>query len=96
MKQGYVYILTCFNRSVLYVGVTSDLVKRMYEHRNKLADGFSKRYNLDRLVYYECYESIIEAISREKQLKGGSRAKKMALVNSFNPKWDDLYDSVLM
>ncbi|MGE4319602.1 MAG: GIY-YIG nuclease family protein [Deferribacterales bacterium] len=95
MKKGYVYILTCFNRNVLYVGVTSDLIKRIYQHKNKMVDGFAKRYNLDMLVWYECFETITDAIAREKQIKGGSRAKKIALVNSFNPDWNDLYDQVI-
>ena len=95
MKKGYVYILTCFNRKVLYVGVTSDLIRRVAEHRNKLVDGFSKRYNLDWLVYYECFDSVTDAITREKQIKGGSREKKIALINSVNPHWNDLYEDIL-
>lgn len=87
-------MLTGFNRRVIYVGVTSDLVKRIYEHKNKLTDGFSKRYNLDCLVYYECYDGIEDAIAREKQIKAGSRAKKEALINGINPEWRDLYDEI--
>lgn len=94
MRQGYVYMLTCFNKRVIYVGVTSALAKRIYEHKNKLIDGFSKRYNLTCLVYYECFDNIEDAITREKQIKNGSRAKKEALINGFNPEWRDLYDDI--
>ena len=79
----------------LYVGVTSDLVKRVYEHKNSLVDGFTKKYNLHSLVYYEVYEDIAEAIQREKQLKAGSRKKKVDLITSCNRSWNDLYDGLL-
>jgi len=94
MKNGYVYILTNKNNKVLYIGVTSDLIKRVYQHINKLIDGFTKRYNTDKLVYYELFDDIENAIAREKQLKGGNRQKKIDLINSFNPEWADLYDSI--
>ncbi|GAQ94148.1 putative endonuclease [Thermodesulfovibrio aggregans] len=81
--------------TVLYTGVTSDLKKRVYEHKNKLADGFTKKYNVVKLVYYEVYENITDAIMREKQIKGGSRRKKIELINKFNPQWKDLYDDIL-
>ena len=88
-KQYYVYILT--NRSrTLYIGVTNDLVRRVHEHRTKQIDGFTKKYNLTQLVYYEYGEDIREAIAREKELKGWRRSKKLDLINSSNPQWDDL------
>src|SRR5258705_9189415 len=88
-KQYYVYIMT--NRSgTLYIGVTNDLVRRVHEHKAKYVDGFTKKYNLTQLVYYEVGEDIREAIAREKQLKGWRRSKKVALINSSNPKWNDL------
>jgi len=93
-KKGYVYILTNKTGSVLYTGVTSDLVKKIYEHKHKIIEGFSSRYNLDILVYYECYDDITFAITREKQIKSGNRKNKLSLVNSANPEWSDLYDSI--
>lgn len=72
-----------------------DLIKRIWEHKQKLADGFSKKYNLDKLVYYEQFEDITEAIKREKQLKGGSRKKKTDLIDKINPEWRDLYEEQL-
>ncbi len=94
-KRGYVYILTNKNNTTLYTGVTSNLPKRIYEHKNKLVDGFSKKYNLDKLVYYEIFDDIIEAINREKQIKAGSRKKKIELINSQNPEWKDLSEDFL-
>jgi putative endonuclease len=94
MKQGFVYILTNEWNTVFYVGVTSDLVRRIYQHREKLVEGFSKRYHLTKLVYYEVCEDIGIAIQREKQLKGGSRKKKIALIDSTNPEWKDLYELI--
>ena len=93
-KQYYVYILTNKRNTVLYTGVTNDLKRRVYEHKTKLVEGFTKRYNVDKLIYYEISRDIEGAISREKQIKGGSRAKKIKLVNSMNPKWRDLYDEL--
>ena len=93
-KNGYVYIMTSKNNTVLYTGVTSDLVKRVYEHKNKLADGFTKKYNAVKLVYYEVFDDTSEAIRREKQIKGGSRDNKVRLIESMNPRWDDLYDDI--
>lgn len=82
--------------TVLYTGVTDNLIKRVWQHKNKLApDGFTYRYNIDKLVYYEIYEDIEEAILREKQIKGGSRAKKIKLLESMNPEWKDLYQDIL-
>ncbi|OGW32692.1 MAG: excinuclease ABC subunit C [Nitrospirae bacterium GWC2_56_14] len=93
-KQFYIYIMTNKGHSVLYTGVTSDLKKRVYQHKAKLADGFTFRYNISKLVYYQIAQNAFAAISREKQIKGGSRAKKIELINSFNPEWNDLFDSL--
>lgn len=90
-KTGYVYILTNKAKTVLYTGVTLDLVARIWQHKNKVYKGFTSKYNVDILVYYEMTDLIIDAIAREKQIKGGSRAKKIALINSINPDWVDLY-----
>lgn len=86
-----------FNKrnGTLYTGVTSDLIRRIYEHKNKLADGFTKKYSIDKLGYYEVYENIEAAIEREKQLKAGSRQKKIQLIEGMNPDWHDLYDSIV-
>lgn len=93
-KSGYVYLMTNKSNSVIYTGVTSDLKKRVYEHKEKLVEGFTKKYNVDKLVYYEVFDDIENAIIREKQIKGGSRAKKMALIEKSNPEFKDLYDSL--
>ena len=88
-KQYSVYIMT--NRSgTLYIGVTNDLLRRVHEHKTKQIEGFTKQYHLTRLVYYEAGSDIREGIAREKQLKGWRRSKKLDLINSFNPKWEDL------
>ncbi len=89
MGQYYVYILTNGKRT-LYTGVTSDLMRRVYEHKQKLVDGFTKRYNITWLAYYEATSDITSAIAREKQLKGWRRSKKEALIESLNPRWKDL------
>jgi putative endonuclease len=94
-KKGYVYILTNIKNSVLYTGVTSNLAKRIYEHKNKITQGFTAIYNVDKLVYYEIYDGISEAICREKQIKAGSRRKKILLIISMNPEWNDLYDNIV-
>ena len=90
-RQYCVYILTNRRHTVLYTGVTNDLHRRVYEHKSKRVEGFTKRYNVDKLVFYEVFEQPEYAIRREKQIKGGSRAKKIALVNGLNPQWRDLY-----
>ena len=90
MKRAYVYILSNKRNGTLYVGVTSNLVKRIFEHKEKGVNGFSAKYNLDLLVYYEERWSIEEAIQREKQLKAGNRKKKLSLIESINPDWKDL------
>ena len=94
-KKGYIYILTNNNNTVLYVGVTSDLVKRIYEHKNSFVDGFTKKYNLKKLVYFEVFENIVSAIIREKQIKGWLRIKKITLIERINPKWNDLYKEII-
>ena len=92
----YVYILTNVNNRVLYTGVTSDLVRRVYEHKHHLdKDGFTARYNIDKLVYFEETSSSRAAIEREKQIKGWSRKHKNKLVETKNPKWVDIYGSIL-
>ena len=88
---GYVYIVANIVNSVLYVGVTSDLKKRIYEHKHKLVDGFTKKYNVDKSVYYEQFNSIVSAIEREKQIKGWLRKKKDELIHSINPNKKDLF-----
>ncbi len=93
-KQYYIYIMTNHKNSVLYTGVTGDLRGRVFQHRNKLADGFTKRYNVTRLVYYETCEDVMSAIAREKQIKAGSRKDKINLVDSMNRDWHDLYDEL--
>ena len=93
-KQGFVYILFSKPNGTLYVGVTSDLQKRIYEHKNKLAGGFTKKYGIDKLGYYEVCDGMKGAIAREKQLKGGSRADKIKLIMQNNPQWRDLYDDL--
>ena len=86
----YVYILTNKTRSVLYTGVTNNLKRRVYEHKNKLIDGFTKRYNINSLVYYEYTTDILSAITREKSIKNLLRKKKEELISSMNPEWKDL------
>lgn len=95
MKNAYVYILTNEYNTVLYIGVTSNIIKRIYEHKNKVIDGFSKKYNLNKLVYYEIYEDIVSAIEREKFLKGKGRKYKIDLINKMNPNLNDLYNDIL-
>ncbi|PIU82927.1 MAG: excinuclease ABC subunit C [Elusimicrobia bacterium CG06_land_8_20_14_3_00_38_11] len=89
-KYYSVYILTNKNNTVLYTGITSNLKKRIYEHKNKIVNGFSKKYNMNKLVYYEVFETPIEAISVEKKIKGWLRIKKIKLIESINPEWKDL------
>ena len=92
----YVYILTNAHKTVTYIGITNDLVRRVFEHKNHLdKDSFTAKYNIDKLVYYESTNDVEAAISREKQLKGWIRKKKEKLIESVNPNWVDLYDSIL-
>ncbi len=91
-RASYVYMLASECYGTLYVGVTSDLVKRVWQHREGLADGFTKKYKVKHLVWFEMHEDIIEAIAREKQLKKWARAWKVALIQKANPDWRDLYE----
>jgi putative endonuclease len=93
-KQAYIYFMSNRYNKVLYVGITSNLIKRAWEHKNKVVDGFTKRYNPNKLVYYEIYDDIETAINREKQIKSCSRRKKAELINALNPSWDDLYEKL--
>jgi putative endonuclease len=92
MKNYCVYILTNKNNTVLYVGVTNNLTRRIWEHKSKLIEGFTKKYNVDKLVYFESFDNSGDAIKREKQLKAGSRKKKVELINKLNPEWKELYN----
>lgn len=89
-KNYYLYIITNYEETVLYTGVTDDLERRIYEHKNKLLKGFSQRYNLNKLVYYEVFDDVNEAIYREKQIKNWRRQWKMDLIKELNPEFKDL------
>lgn len=95
MKQPAVYILANRKHGTIYTGVTSDLVNRIWQHKQDLAAGFTKQYQVHMLVYYELCDEMAVAIAREKQIKAGSRQKKIALIEAGNPQWLDLYDSIL-
>lgn len=90
-KQYYVYIMTNKNNTVLYTGMTNDLIRRVYEHKNNIGSKFTGKYNIIKLVYYEIFGDPENAILREKKIKAGSRQKKIDLINSINESWDDLY-----
>jgi putative endonuclease len=92
--QFYVYILTNKYNKVLYIGITSDLLKRIFEHKQKYVEGFTKKYNVDKLVYYEIFEDVDLAIAREKYLKSKRRQIKIELIEKSNPQWNDLYISL--
>jgi len=94
-KQPAVYILASKRNGTLYIGVTSDLVKRIWEHKNNVIEGFTKRYNIHRLVWYELHENMESAINREKQMKEWKRKWKVELIENSNPGWQDLYDKIL-
>ncbi len=94
MRGGYVYIMTNKPQGTLYIGVTSNLARRIYEHRESVIDGFTKRYGLKCLVHYEFYDDIRNALQREKNLKHWPRLWKLALVQESNPDWSDLYDTL--
>ncbi len=94
-KYYCVYIITNQYNTVLYTGVTGNLLARIYYHKNKSVSSFSRLYNLHKLVYYEVYEDVKTAISREKQIKAGNRKKKLDLINKLNPQWKDLYNSLI-
>lgn len=95
MNTYYIYILASKRNGTLYIGVTNDLVRRVYEHKNKLVEGFTKQYNIHHLVYFEETNDISSAILREKQLKNWHRDWKINLLNEFNPDWRDLYDDLV-
>jgi putative endonuclease len=92
-KSYYVYLLTNWNHRVMYVGVTNDLKRRLYEHKNKMVEGFSEKYNLNKLVYFEETQDVHTAIIREKEIKKWRREKKNQLVNQINPEWQDLNET---
>ena len=93
-KQYYVYIMTNKINTVLYTGITSNLKKRIWEHKEKTIKGFTKKYNIDKLVYWEIFNDPENAILREKQIKAGSRSKKIELIKGINPEWEDLYNKL--
>lgn len=95
MRQPAVYIVASKKNGTIYTGVTSNLVKRVYEHKQGLAKGFTKKYGCKLLVFYEEYEDMISAITREKQVKAGSRRKKLKLIEDMNPEWKDLYNRII-
>lgn len=95
IKQPAIYIMANRRNGAIYTGVTSNLLKRVYEHKYADVPGFTQKYECKNLVYYEIIEDMISAIAREKQLKGGSRKKKLALIEKMNPYWDDLYEKLL-
>ncbi len=92
--KSYVYIMTNIHNAVLYTGVTNNIWRRVQEHKTGKGGNFTAKYTVNKLVYVEVYDDIYEAITREKQLKGGSRQKKINLINSMNPEWVDLYDEI--
>ena len=93
-KQYYIYIITNKTNRVLYTGITSDLKKRIYQHKNKVIEGFTSKYNVNKLVYYEIFEDPENAILREKQIKAGSRKNKIKLIENMNKDWKDIYDEI--
>ena len=94
-KQPAVYILASKRNGTLYIGVTSDIIKRVWEHKNSLAEGFTRKYSVYNLVWYELHENMETAILREKRLKEWKRKWKLELIETSNPKWNDLYDTIL-
>ena len=95
MKQYFVYMLASKRNGTLYIGVTNDLIRRVYEHKKKLVEGFTKKYNVQLLVYYETHSNIIEAIKREKAMKKWYRKWKVELIEKNNPEWKDLYEEII-
>jgi predicted GIY-YIG superfamily endonuclease len=95
MKQPAVYMMASRRNGTLYVGVTSNLPQRIWQHRNGIVDGFTKRYGCKLLVWYELHATMPDAIAREKQIKGGSRKKKLVLIEAMNPTWRDLFDELV-
>lgn len=95
MEESYIYIMSNQRNTVFYTGMSSELIGRVYKHKNKLIKGFTAKYSVTKLVYYEVSYDIYETIKREKQIKGGSRAKKNALIKSMNPEFRDLYEDLI-
>jgi len=95
MKQYFVYIITNIKNTTLYIGITNNLIRRVWEHKQKLVEGFTKKYNLTKLVYYEIFDDPMTAITREKTLKNLLRRRKEELIISKNPQWTDLYPEIL-
>lgn len=95
MNQYYVYIMTNFCNQVLYIGLTNNMIRRVYEHKNKLIEGFTSKYNVDKLVYYEIFNDVEETIKREKQLKNWHREWKVNLIKEMNPEFKDLYEEII-
>lgn len=93
-KQGFLYMMTNKSNTVIYTGVTSDLKKRVYQHKNGIGGIFTSKYKVNKLIYYLVFENIVEAITEEKRIKGGSRQQKIDLIESMNPEWRDLYDEI--
>lgn len=94
-KEGYVYILFNRRNGTLYVGVTSNLIRHVYEHKKKIFKGFSSKYDVNKLGYYEVHTDMFSALEREKQIKAGSRSKKLALIEYMNPDWEDLFAKIV-
>lgn len=94
MKQYYVYLMTNYTNRVIYTGVTNNLKRRVYQHKHKVHKGFTNKYNINKLVYFEIFDDINNAISREKQLKAGPRRKKVSLIIKNNPRFEDLYEKL--
>ncbi len=94
-KQYFIYILASKKNGTIYIGVTNNLAKRVYEHKNNLIKGFTQKYNVHHLVYYEVFDDVYEAITREKRLKKWKRQWKIELIRKFNPEWKDLYEKIL-
>ena len=95
MKEFYVYIMASKRNGTLYVGSTSDIIKRVWEHKNNIIKGFTEKYNVHQLVYYEAHQTIDEAARREKRLKNWCRKWKLNLIEELNPTWQDLYDGII-
>ncbi len=95
-NPSYIYIITNHNNTTLYTGVTTNLVKRIWEHKNEIVEGFSKKYKLHKLVYYEVIDNIVEAIEREKYIKGKTRKYKINLIEQENKEWKDLYEEIIL
>ena len=96
VKKSYIYILASQKNGTLYTGVTNNLMRRVWEHKNKVNQGFTSKYNVTKLVYYEVFDYIGEAILREKRIKKWKRKWKLELIESINPYWDDLYDKIIL